>query len=91
MFEEIICRVTGRVQMVMYRDFVQRKARTFDIVGRVKNMEDGSVEIIAQGMPESLKQFIGQLHEGSVLSKVEDVAVSWRSTTEFFDDFRIIY
>lgn len=91
MFEEIKCRITGRVQMVMYRDFAERKARKFDVVGTVVNLQDGSVEVIAQGTPEQLKKFIECLHEGSVLSRVKDVAVEWRTSTASFDDFRIIF
>lgn len=77
--------------MVMYRDFVQRKARKCEVLGTVVNLENGSVEVIAQGTPERLKKFIECLHEGSVLSHVENVAVEWRSSATSFDDFRIIF
>ena len=90
-FEEIRCIVTGRVQLVMYRDFAQRKARSLGIVGTVENLSDGSVEVVAQGTPDQLKQFIERLHEGSVLARVENVAVEWRTPTTHFDDFRIKY
>ena len=89
--EEILCRVTGRVQLVMYRDFVQRKANSIGVVGAVKNLSDGSVEVVAQGSPDELKRLIERLHEGSILARVEDVAVEWRSPSEKFDDFRIIF
>ena len=89
--EEIFCKVSGRVQMVMYRDFVQRKAAALGVVGTIRNMPDGTVEVVAQGAPEALKQFIERLHEGSVLAKVEDVAVEWRSPSRFFDEFSIVY
>jgi acylphosphatase len=91
MREEIRCVVSGRVQVVMYRDFAQRKARTLGLVGTVKNLPDGTVEVIAQGTPDELKAFIEKLNEGSVLARVDDVAVEWRSSTDFYDDFNIIY
>ncbi len=91
MRDEIRCIVSGRVQMVMYRDFAQRKARTLGIAGTVQNLPDGTVEVIAQGTPDELKLYIEKLNEGSILSKVEDVAVEWRSAPPHFDDFRIIY
>ena len=53
--------IEGRVQMVMFRDFAQRKARSFDLVGWVKNLPDGSVEVVAQGEPDTLKQYIEAL------------------------------
>lgn len=75
----------------MYRDFAQRKARSLDVVGTVENLPDGTVEVIAQGMPDQLKSYIEKLNEGSILSKVDDVAVEWRSSRKTFDDFTIKY
>ena len=91
MFEEIHCRIEGRVQLVMYRDFAQRKARGLELFGWVKNLDDGSVEVVAQGTPDTLKEFIEKLHEGSVLSRVDSVSVDWRAPSGHFDDFIIAY
>lgn len=77
--------------MVMFRDFAQRKARSLEIFGWVKNLADGTVEVVAQGTPDQLKHFIEKLHEGSVLSRVDSVAVEWRSPSGQFDDFTIVY
>ncbi len=91
MFEEIYCKVEGRVQMVMYRDFTQRKARSIGVMGWVKNLADGTVAVVAQGTPDQLKQLIETLHEGSVLARVDSVGVEWRAPSGQFDDFSIIY
>lgn len=91
MFEEIHCRIEGRVQMVMYRDFAQRKARSLELVGWVKNLDDGTVEVVAQGTPDALKSYIEKLHEGSILARVDSVAVDWRAPSGHFDDFIIAY
>ena len=91
MFEEIHCKVEGRVQMVMYRDFAQRKARSIGLVGWVKNLADGTVEVVAQGTPDQLKQYIEKLHEGSILARVDSVSVDWRAPSGHFDDFVIAY
>lgn len=91
MFEEIYCRIDGRVQMVMFRDFAQRKARSLEIVGWVKNLPDGTVEVVAQATPDTLKQYVAHLHEGSILSRVDSVAVDWRAPSGHFDDFVIVY
>lgn len=91
MFEEIYCRIEGRVQMVMFRDFTQRKARGLELVGYVKNLDDGTVEVVAQGTPDGLKLLIEKLHEGSILSRVDSVAVEWRAPSGRFDDFTIKY
>lgn len=91
MFEEAYCKVEGRVQMVMYRDFAQRKARNLGVVGWVKNIGDGTVEVVAQGTPDQLKAFVEKLHEGSILSRVDSVSVEWRPPSGQFDDFTIAY
>ena len=91
MQEEIRCIVRGRVQMVMYRDFAQRKARVLSVVGSARNLEDGTVEIVAQGLPEQLRLFIEALNEGSVLARVDEIAVEWRSSSDRYDDFSILY
>lgn len=91
MFEEIRCIVSGRVQMVMYRDFAQRKARGLEIAGTVKNLKDGTVEVVARGTPDQLKQYIEKLNEGSILSRVDEVAVEWRPPSAQTDDFIILY
>ena len=91
MIKEIRCKVTGRVQMVMYRDFVQRKARALSISGTVENKEDRTVEVIAQGMEENLEKFVELLHKGSFLARVAQVDVEWREPKEKFQGFKILY
>ena len=91
MFTEIYCIVSGKVQRVGFRDFVQRSAREHKLTGWVKNREDGTVEICAQGYPDDLKLFIEELHNGSVLARVESVAVDWRTPKELFDDFVVSF
>lgn len=91
MFEEIEVTVTGKVQGVMYRDFVQIAALRLGVCGSVENLADGAVRVVAQGTPDALKAFINQLHEGSVLAQVADVSVAWRPSSNFFDDFIVVH
>jgi len=91
MRREIKAKVTGKVQMVMYRDFVQRKARSLYLTGETKNLDDGSVGIIAQGSEENLEKFIEHLHKGPFLARVARVEVSWEEPTEDFSGFKIKY
>ena len=91
MFSEIHCIVSGAVQQVAYRDFVQRSAQNLGLYGWVRNKEDESVEILAQGIPDELKQFIELLNEGSSLSRVDSVSVDWRTAKNQLDDFVVLY
>ncbi len=83
--------VRGRVQLVMFRDFVQRKASRLGLVGFVHNLRDGSVEVVAQGEKRVLEALIEKIRAGSILSRVDEVAVEWREASEQHQGFRIIY
>lgn len=83
--------VSGRVQLVMFRDFTQRHARRFGVVGTVRNLADGTVEVVAQGERASLEKLLRDLHKGPLLAKVADVKVEWRSPEKRFDSFDIVY
>ena len=85
------CVVTGRVQMVMFRDFVARNARKLGLTGTVQNCMNGSVHIIAEGDELSLKQFLPIIAKGSMLSSVEDVQVTWGDATGEYSTFTITY
>ena len=88
---ELHATVTGKVQGVRYRDYVQQAATDMGLVGSVENLPDGSVFVIAQGMPDVLKEFVEHLHEGSLLSKVDGVTVEWRSQTKVYQEFSILF
>jgi len=82
--------VSGRVQMVMYRDFAQRHARRFGVVGTVRNLPDGTVEVVAQGEKTALEKFLRDLHAGPLLAKVREVQVAWCDPGHRFDSFDIV-
>ena len=91
MFSEVVCVVSGDVQKVGFRDFVQGKAMEFGLTGWVRNNGDGTVTVLAQGIPDNLKALIEELHEGSVLATITGVAVDWQTPKELFSDFVVVY
>lgn len=88
---ELSATVLGKVQGVMYRTYIQEAATGLGLVGYVRNEADGSVTVIAQGLPDTLKEFVEYLHEGSILAKVESVAVDWRSARLTYGEFSVLY
>ena len=68
--------VTGRVQGVGFRWFVEREAAQLSITGWVRNRENGSVEVMATGTREQLAALYGRLREGPRAARVDEVAVS---------------
>ena len=66
--------VTGVVQGVCYRQYVAEVAKTLGLVGYVKNLPNGSVEVVVNlKLQSELEAFISNLYNGSASSKVEDV------------------
>ncbi len=83
--------VIGKVQGVAYRTYVQEAATELGLVGYVQNNADGSVEVVAQGLPDTLKEFVEYLHEGSLLAQVESVAIEWNSIRKTYDEFSLFH
>ena len=68
--------VSGRVQGVGFRYFVQRKGTEIGVAGWVRNRTDGTVEAQAAGSAEQLQQFEAALREGPRISRVDRVTIS---------------
>lgn len=88
---EITCVITGKVQGVAYRAYVQDSATELELTGYVKNNHDGTVTVCAQGMTDVLKSFVEYLHEGSLLAVVEGVAVEWGSVKKTYTEFSVLH
>ena len=69
-------RVHGRVQGVGFRAFVERHARKLGLAGWVRNVDDGSVEVHAQGSAEQISILEGLLRTGPRWGEVRHVDVS---------------
>jgi len=79
--------VRGRVQGVNYRRFVLEMAKALGYVGYVKNLNDGSVEVVINATyEEDLEFFISKLYDGSMFSDVRDVTCK-KIDKLIFDDF----
>ncbi len=83
--------VSGKVQGVGFRYYTQMRAAQYGVTGWVKNMEDGSVEIIAVGQPEDLQLFIESVREGNPFSKVNNMEIHTREKTDPYPSFKIKY
>lgn len=89
--ERLIATVHGRVQGVGYRIFVKGIAVRLGIRGTVKNLEDGSVEIIAEARPTALDQLEIALHTGSPAARVERVEISREAGKGKFKKFVVVW
>jgi acylphosphatase len=90
-FKEIDAIVHGKVQMVMFRDFVKKKAYPLNITGFVENRPDGTVHVVAQGREENLERLIEHLHKGPFTARVSRVDVHWRDPKEDYRVFSVVF
>lgn len=65
--------VKGRVQGVGFRYFTIHAARGCRVVGTVRNLPDGTVEVIAEGSIEAIDELRKRLWEGPSFSDVTAV------------------
>ncbi|MEZ5344410.1 MAG: acylphosphatase [Pyrinomonadaceae bacterium] len=63
--------IRGLVQGVGYRFFAQRAAAKHQVLGFVRNLEDGRVEALAEGDESSVRAFHEDLLTGPNYSRVE--------------------
>lgn len=65
--------VSGTVQGVGFRVFVQKKATSLTVAGWARNLDDGRVEVYGVGTPERLNDLAAALHVGPRMSEVRGV------------------
>lgn len=67
--------VRGAVQGVGYRDATRRRARRLGVMGWVRNQEDGSVLVHAEGEEGAVEELLGFLRQSTPPARVAEVAV----------------
>jgi acylphosphatase len=84
-------KVFGVVQGICLRFETCKKAKNFNITGWVKNLDDGSVEIMAKGKETNLDKFHNWLKSSPGYSNIENIKKEEVSQVQEFDEFIILY
>jgi len=87
--ERMTAVVSGRVQGVGFRYYVQQAAVLLKLVGWVRNRWDGCVEVVAEGSHTQLLQLLGLLYQGPPSAEVEDVDADWQPASGEYSSFRV--
>ena len=61
---------SGRVQGVGFRYVTKQLARGFDVVGWIKNLKDGTVELQLMGEADEVEDFLNEIVEESELASL---------------------
>jgi acylphosphatase len=81
--------IRGDVQGVGYRFFAQRAAARHQVVGYVRNMPDGTVEVFAEGPANNVEEFKKDLVTGPQWAIVEQVEEISLEPNGLYSSFRI--
>ncbi len=82
-------RITGRVQGVGFRNFTRRRARRLGVTGWVRNEQDGSVRLEAEGSRDALESLAEAVRQGPRAARVDGVSVEWDDATGDFEAFQV--
>jgi len=91
MKKRLECKIFGRVQMVMFRDFTQRNARKLGVVGTVQNLPDKTVSVVAEGEENMLQELLMKLNIGPSFAHVIRIEEMWSEPQNTFTNFNIVY
>jgi len=78
--------VFGKVQGVFYRKAVSQGLMKKQFKGYIRNLQDGSVEVVAEVFDDNFDVFMQILKEGSPLSSVENISYEIIADAEFNTD-----
>jgi len=81
--------VRGLVQGVGLRYHVLQRASALGLTGYVRNLWDGSVEVVAEGDKAKLDQFLAYLEVGPRSAWVQEVTTNWLAASGEFHSFEV--
>jgi acylphosphatase len=81
--------VKGKVQGVTYRESARETALRLGVTGKVRNLENGDVEMVVTGESQVLDELISWCYQGPPRAEVD--SVTWEErTAEHFNGFTVI-
>jgi acylphosphatase len=87
------CRVkvyySGRVQGVGFRYTVKSLATGYEVVGTVRNLSDGRVELVAEGERKEIEEFLQAIRDSEVGGFIRSEEIIWDEPTGALRGFYI--
>ena len=81
--------ISGAVQGVFFRDSAKQVAQSIGITGYVRNLQDGRVELVAEGELDSVDKLVQWCHKGPPAAIVESVTIESEQFNGEFDLFDV--
>ncbi|MBU00407.1 MAG: acylphosphatase [Gemmatimonadetes bacterium] len=80
---------SGRVQGVGFRYTVKSVVLGYDVLGIIRNLPDGQVELIAEGELTELEEFLQAIRDSGLRRNVQDEDIVWEDAQDEFRGFEI--
>ena len=81
--------ISGRVQGVFFRMETLRAAQRIGVFGWVRNMRDGRVEAVIEGLADQVAEMVQWCHKGPVMAQVTDVEMEEEGYNGEYNSFII--
>ena len=83
--------ITGRVQGVFFRQSTRVMAIKNNVNGWIRNLDDGRVEIVAEGETQNIDNLVTWCKTGPANSRVDEFELLDEDSTSEFENFDVIY
>jgi acylphosphatase len=80
----------GHIQGVFFRATAQNFARQYSILGWVKNLSNGEVELVAQAEKKEIQLFLNALQK-YYSYHIHNIVITWSTASNLYPDFSIQY
>ncbi|MBI2609190.1 MAG: acylphosphatase [Deltaproteobacteria bacterium] len=83
--------VSGLVQGVFFRKNTEITAHKLGLFGKVQNLPDGNVEILAEGEHKNLQKLVEWCHKGPPRARVDKIETKWLEPQNDFTSFQKVH
>ena len=81
---------SGRVQGVGFRHATRMQARSYRVYGHVRNLEDGTVELVIEGDRKEVNRFVVSIQE-RMAGVIKETDITIKVASGEFADFKVLY
>ena len=81
--------ISGKVQGVFFRANVKKRAQELNLRGYAKNLDDGNVEVAAEGDENKINELIKFIKKGPGIAKVKDIKIK-ETKQNNFENFKAL-
>lgn len=81
---------SGHVQGIGFRYTVKSVAAGFELTGTVRNLSDGRVELVAEGVKRELEDFLRAIRDAGLSGFIRNEEATWSEALGEFHGFEIV-